>query len=242
MPRALSLSPLTDGHERDTVTEILEFARQTGIPRVEALTALADSMDEAVRRERAIETGSAAARQTARILLALPIVTAAGAELFGFTVVEVLFGSVLGVVCLVFGVALNLAAMWWMRTIRANIPHPPTNTGLVLDLAAAVAVSSGLTARHLEQLTRRAQAWDTVSELAAIGRYRALSKETGVPVSGLLAMEARLVRTAARVEVDTALELLPGKLLGPVGACLFPAFIVTTVVPVVASMVGKLVS
>lgn len=242
MPRALALSPLTDGPERDTVTEILEFARQTGVPRVAALTALADSLDEAARRERAIRTGSAATWQTTRILLALPIATAAGAELFGFNVVEVLFGSALGLVCLVFGVALNLVAVWWMKRIRASIPRPPTNTGLVLELASAVAVSAGLNTRHLEELTRRAQAWDTLSELTAIGRYQALSTDTGVPISGLLSMEAQLVRTASRVDVDAALELLPGKLLGPVGACLFPAFIVTTVFPAVASMVGKFVS
>ncbi|MEY4477625.1 MAG: hypothetical protein RJA31_1129, partial [Actinomycetota bacterium] len=41
--------------------------------------------------------------------------------------------------------------------------------------------------------------------------------------------------------VEHALELLPGRLLGPVGVCLFPAFIATTVIPVVVSMVTQFV-
>ena len=242
LPRALALSALDDETERDTVTDILEFSRHTGAERVAVLTALADSREESIRRERTIDTASAATRQTTRILLALPAATALGAELFGFAVFEVLFGSPVGWLCIVFGVILNVMAVRWMASIRASIPRPPRNIGLVLELAAAVAVSSGLTNRHLDQLALRATAWETDVEFRAIGKYRALSRETGVPVSGLLTMEAGQVRATARADVELAVELLPGRLLGPVGACLFPAFIVTTVVPVVASMVGKLSS
>ena len=235
----MEMSALAAGPESEAVDTIVEFARHTGVPRAVLLTALADSLDESDRRERATATGSATANQTSRILLALPLATALGAELFGFGVVATLIATPLGWACVALGVGLNLLAVWWMRRLRAMVPHPPLNTGLALDLAAATASSSGLTDARLDSIKRLTHEWGTGDEMLHIERHRALSRETGIPVAGLLAAEAGLVRHTARADVDHALELLPGRLLGPVGACLFPAFIATTVVPVIASMVGK---
>ena len=238
LPRALEISELSTQAERQVVDAIIEFARETGVPRAAALTALADSLEEAAHRERAIEIGSATARQTTRIMLALPLATALGAELFGFGVIRVLATTPAGWLCAILGVGLNIAASGWMRRIRAAVPRPPLNAGLALDLAASVSASSGLTPAHLERIADLAREWKTDNEMDDIHRHRALSRETGIPVAGLLTTEARLVRYSATTSAQHAIELLPGNLLGPVGACLFPAFILTTVIPVVAAMVG----
>lgn len=241
LDRALDVSGIALDPAREVVKSIVDFSRETGVPRAVALAALADSIDEAARRERAISTGSATATQTSRILIFLPAATAIGAEVFGFNVVATLMTTPVGWGCVIVGVGLNVVAAGWMKRIRSSVPRPPLNTGLVLDLAAAVSQSSGLTQRHVEQLALYAREWQTDVELAHIERYRALSRETGIPISGLLLTDASLIRLTARTDVEHALELLPGRLLGPVGVCLFPAFIATTVIPVVVSMVTQFV-
>lgn len=224
------------GDERTVVDDIVEFAKHTGVPRVAALTALADSLDERERRERAIETGTASARQTARILAVMPAATVIGAQLFGFDVVTVLVGTPIGWACLGFGAALSVIAWWWMRRIRESLYRPAIHAGLVVDLAAGIAQSTSITEPRRLALRRIAESWGTGSECGVIDDYRSLSRETGVPVVGLLAVEAGQIRRRAHARVLHELELLPGRLLPPIGACLFPAFVVTTVIPVVVTM------
>lgn len=220
------------------VEDIIEIAHDTGVPRHDALTALADSRDESERRARAVRTGSASARQTSVVLSALPLATAFTAQLAGFDVVAVLVGSAFGWFSLAVGLGLSAVAVKWMAVIRASIPEPAPHTGLVLDLAAGIAQTSGLTATHRQTLSELAQRWSSQAECELVERHSMLSRDTGVPLAGLLAVEARLSRERAYATVQHALELLPGKLLLPIGVCLFPAFIVTTVIPVVISMVS----
>ncbi len=242
LERALALSDIGGEAERGSVADILELARHTGVPRARVLTDLADSLDEAESRVGAISAASASARQTIRILTLLPLATAVAAQWFGFDVIRVLTATPLGWTCLVLGTGMTVAARKWMASIQKRMPNPSHHLGLILALAAGIARSSGLTATHRQALSQLAQKWGTEAELDEIDRHRRLSGETGVPIAGLLTVEAELVRRRASASVRHAIELLPGRLLAPVGACLFPAFIVTTVIPVVASMIGDFVA
>ena len=238
LERAIQVSAVPDGEERAIVDTIIDFARHTGVPRAGVLAALADSVDASERRARAITTGSASARQTARILTLLPFATAIGAQSFGFDVFAVVTSTPLGWACLVVGTALAVVAQWWMRRIREELFNPAPHVGLILDLAAGVARTSAVSPSTVERLRHLAVAWGTVAEMEVIDSCRRLSRETGVPISGLLAVSAATKRHRAHDRVAEELELLPGKLLAPVGACLFPAFVVMTVIPVVASMMS----
>lgn len=240
--RALSLSELPSGPVSDAVDDILRISRETGIPRVAALLALADSLDESDRRTHRVELGSASARQTQRILLGLPVATALGAEFFGFRVVPILVTTPLGWVCALTGIGLSVLAWRWMERIRSAIPNPPLHVGLVTELAAGIARSSALSETSRRTLAERATAWGTFAEINGIDRHRQLSRDTGVPVAALLELEARRVREAAQRSVTEAIELLPGRLLMPIGSCLLPAFVATTVVPIVASMATNFVA
>lgn len=240
--RALALSELPSGPVSEVVHDVLRISRETGIPRVAALMALADSLDESERRTHRVELGSASARQTQRILLGLPVATALGAEFFGFRVVPILVTTPLGWVCMLTGVGLSVLAWRWMVRIRSAIPNPPIHVGLVTDLAAGIARSSALSTASRQTLAERATAWGTFTEIDGVERHRQLSHETGVPAAALLELEARRVREAVQRGVTEAIELLPGRLLMPIGLCLLPAFVASTVVPIVASMATNFVS
>ena len=239
LERALEISAISDHADRKIVSAILEFARHTGAPRATSLGSVADARDFSERCDRAVTTGSATARQTTRILALLPFATAIGAQVFGFDVVTVLVSTPLGWVCLALGAGLSLIAQWWMRRIRESLFRPAVNVGLVMDLAAGVARTSALTPSVLDRLRDLATVWNTTTEIEDVMRSQRLARETGVPIAGLLEVFASTARHRVHVRVLDEIELLPGKLLAPVGACLFPAFVVMTVIPIVASMASS---
>lgn len=233
---ARSASRVDSSSHSHTVEAVVEFSRITGSPRTLALLALADALDDADERERDIAVGMASSTATTRILIALPGITAVAAEMFGFTVISFLLTTPAGFACLGAGTVLVVAAWRWMSALRRKLPHPPPETGLVLDLAAALCRSSSLGPEQRSALAALASRWNTRDELNLLDDAVRLSRSHGVPVSQLLHIEADRRRTEARHKVRYAIELLPTALLAPVGTLLLPAFVVTTVVPVVVSL------
>lgn len=233
---ARRVSGVEDSRNAEIVDAVTAFSRSTGAPRTGVLTALADALDDSEQRERQITVGMASAIATTRVLCAMPGVTAVAAELFGFPVIVFLLTTLSGFACLVTGTALVLGSWRWMLRIRRSIPHPPVETGLVLDLAAALCRSSTIRAEQVHALTQLAERWGTVEEIPQLDDSIRMSRTHGVPVSHLLSIAAAQSRADAKHRVSYAIELLPTKLLAPVGTLLLPAFVITTVIPVVASL------
>lgn len=218
------------------VDVVLDVARTTGIRRSTALDLVADAEDQSARLVRMVEVGSSSARQTANILSGLPVLTVCAAELFGFPVLRVLFGSSFGWICLGAG-ALGVVMGWaWMARIRGAIPHITVGLGLALTIAAEIARSNSLGRDQRGLVDSLAVGWGTLAELASLDSLQSTAREFGVPLANILELEAQRVRREAMMNIEMAIELLPGRLLGPVGACLLPAFVLTTVVPIVVSM------
>ena len=179
-----------DPDERALVNEMLELSSSTGAPRAPALDVLADSVDGSERRRVAIVTGTATARQTTLVLGAMPIITILGAEFVGFPVIGVLFGGVVGWLLVGLGALLSLCGVWWMRRLSNSVPSPPVRTGVMLDLASSIARTSALTPERRRHLRSLADSWGTHSEADTLDRLHDLSMESGVPIAGLLAVEA----------------------------------------------------
>jgi tight adherence protein B len=205
------------------------------------MRALADAADSSAQIRRRVTIGSASARQSSRILLALPAITLAGAESSGVHAVWVLAASPIGWVCMAVSTFLTVAAWWWMRRIRRSIPEPQDEMGLVVLLAAEVSRTSALARERIELLSELATTWNRFTEMDVVARAQQLSKEYGVPVADILRLESARLVSESELAVEESLELLPGKLVLPVGLCLFPVFVLTTVLPVVISMVTGMV-
>lgn len=97
-------------------------AKEFGGPMALTLDSAATVLRErrAMRAIRASHT--AAARLSARVLTALPLLFTAFNCAVSESARRVLFGSPAGVTCLVIGLALNLIGWWWMRLIIAERP------------------------------------------------------------------------------------------------------------------------
>jgi tight adherence protein B len=224
------------------VADIMQLAHVTGTPRPRLLRLVADALDDANAVTRDVTLAAIAARQSAILLSALPLATAVAAGFFGVNVLGFLFGNPLGYGCLTIGTASTVLGWRWMTRLRRTIVAPPTTTGLLLDCVAEVLAVVGLSPPAREVLAECQVHWAADGEWATVERIRSTARDTGVPVAGLLRDAALEERRARRFSVRVAIESLPGKLLAPLGVCLFPAFITLTVIPSVATMVRGVIS
>ena len=218
------------------VSDILALAHVTGAPRPRLLRVVAEALDTNIAIERDATLASASARQSALILSLLPGGTVVAAQLFGVNTLRFLCGGPAGWLCLAIGVIATIAGWKWMEILRRRIVCPPVHSGLVGDLAAEVLSVSGLSAEANATLTHLANQWGTHSEWVVVAEIRSTARDSGVPVAGLLRAAAEECRRAARFTVRDSVERLPGRMLAPLGVCLFPAFITLTVIPTVAGM------
>ncbi len=227
--------------ESAVVADVLRLARETGTPRPRLLRVIAEALDEGNAIVRDVQLAAVAARNSAVVLAGLPLITAVLAWLFGVNVLGFLVGQPLGIVCLVVGVGATYAGWRWMGKLRTAIVAPPPTSGLLIDCVAEVLSVVALSPSARELLSECREHWSAEEEWREVERVQSVARDTGVPLAGLLRESAREMRRRCRFDVRLAIETLPGKLLVPLGVCLFPAFITLTVIPAVATMAGGLI-
>jgi tight adherence protein B len=225
-----------DTPQHPMMSDILQLARETGAPKSRLLLLVADALDENEGLRREVSIAATAARHSAVVLSALPIVTALASALFGVDAIGFLVIQPAGWVCLVVGVGATLAGWRWMAQLRGRVTVPALETGVLVDCVAEVLSVTGLTPDATELVARSAERWGVVREWDEVRSIREVGRNTGIPVANLLRSRATELRRAARFDVRGHIEELPGKLLVPLGLCLFPAFITLTVIPAIASM------
>lgn len=236
LPAVVHATTTPDSFETEIVRDVLAIARITGTPRPRLLRVIADGIDDNVAITREATLAAVAARHSAVVLAALPAVTAVLASLFGINSLGFLIGSPLGVICLVVGIGLTVVGWRWMARLRRSVRAPSLATGLVIDSVAEVVAAAALSAEARDAFTEVVSRWGSSDEWEAIEDLRGQSRQTGVPVAGLLRNAARDCRRRALFDVREVIENLPGRMVIPLGVCLFPAFVTLTVVPAVAGM------
>lgn len=90
-----------------------------------------------------------------------------------------------------------------------------------------------------------AQVWGDAARrpgLGGLGRAMLRAVESGSSVSDALARLAEDLRAGARVEAESRARTVGVRAAVPLGLCLLPAFVLVGVVPLVAGMVGTLLS
>lgn len=220
----------------DFVSDILKIARETGAPRTRVLRLVADALDSNLELDREATIAATSARHSAVVLTALPAFTLVVTELFGMRALAFLLGGPVGWLCLLVGVGASFGGWTWMERLRRRIPVPSAATGILGDVVAEILSVAGLRTEAEEALRACGERWGFVTEWTAIADIRAASRESGIPVAGLIRADADERRRTARFAVRETIERLPGQMLIPLGVCLFPAFVTLTVVPAIAGM------
>jgi len=101
------------------------LAEQAGAPLAGMLDRMANSIHAEVELDREVALEAGPARATARLMAVLPLFGLGLGFLLGVNPVAVLMGSGLGVACLVGGLALACAGLWWIERIVSALDGPP---------------------------------------------------------------------------------------------------------------------
>lgn len=115
------LAALPGATELASLAAAWQVAHRSGAGLATTLTGVAEVIRGEMATARLVETELAAARATANLMVALPIgVLLLGAGI-GAQPWQFLIGSPIGLGCLIIGLALDLAGVWWMQGIAAKV-------------------------------------------------------------------------------------------------------------------------
>ena len=213
-------------------------ATDVGSPLAPTLRDFADSLRDLAQAQREITVALAAPTATARLVLALPFVGVLFGLLLGFNTLGTLFATPIGWVCLGVGAGLLLgAARWNSRLVRRAQPRDHT-PGLAFDLLAIAVVGGGSLDRARSAVAAAIERFSLDGTLATDGTEEVLdlSRRAGIPAAELLRSEATERRRQARADVSARAQALSVRLMIPLGVCVLPAFMVLSVVPLLATV------
>jgi tight adherence protein B len=166
-------------------------ATEAGAPLAPTLREFAGSLRSLAQAQREIHLALATPAATAKLVMALPVVGVLFGMLLGFNTFATLTTTPVGLICLVVGGGLMLAAAAWNRAlVRTAQPHDLT-PGLEFDLMA-IAVSGGAA------LDRSRLSVDTAIATYGIGPPAAPGATTRTPPSSRPNPARAASRTAHR--------------------------------------------
>jgi tight adherence protein B len=218
-------------------------ATDAGAPLAPSLQDFAQSLRNLAQASRDLRTALAGPVATARMVILLPLVGVLFGIVLGFNTVGTLFGTPSGLVCLLAGAALLVAARAWNRRLVSGARPRQLTPGLALDLTA-IAVSGGASLTRAVRLVDAARVRCGIQDDGAdavIAEVLALSRRAGVPAAVLLRGEAEELRRRARSAGERQAATLAVSLMLPLGLCILPAFMLLGVAPLLISIVSSTV-
>ena len=216
-------------------------ATDSGAPLAQSLIDFATSLRSLAQARRDASVALSGPAATAKLVLALPAVGVLFGMALGFDTLGTLFTTIPGLLCLVAGGSLLIAARAWNRRLVAGSQPTELTPGLVLDLFA-IAVSGGAS------LDRADFAVSHVAQRCGIGNTRDriepvldLARRAGVPAAALLRSEADRVRRDATSDAHRRAARLAVTLMMPLGLCVLPAFMLLGVAPLMIAILSSTV-
>lgn len=215
-----------------------EVAETVGAPLAETLRAVADSLRDASELRDDVRVALAEPMASARLMTWLPLLGLVVAAGLGLDPLGVLFGTTLGIVCLVAGLAMIVTARVWTRRLVVRAQPAPETPGMHEELLAA-ALSGGVSVGRARDVLSRCDEWTEAAtrDSAEAERVLSLSRAAGVPAVELLRASAAHARHRARTDGRTRAARLGTRLLIPMGVCTLPAFLLLGVAPMLLSVV-----
>jgi tight adherence protein B len=226
------------------LNSVFEFAEEQGAGVCAVFLRLQSVFESVAEAHRQVALAAVAPKATARLVIALPVVTLLLTQLAGLNPLRVLLTNAFASVSVLAGIGLLFAASRWSGRLIAKATATQPDEALVLDLAT-VALSAGRTlpdsiAFALEKLNSLDTAIELSPELkAGIRRTRSLSESLGVPTAQLLAALADRWRAQQQNDRLIRIEKLSVSLMLPLGLAVLPAFLLITVLPVMLTLLAN---
>jgi tight adherence protein B len=210
-----------------------------GAPVAHVCEVFGEAFSEFGRIERDVETAVAGPKFASRIMLTLPAVGVLLAAALGLNAIEFLLSTALGWICLSGGVGLLGLALWWSRQLIAGVHLRDAPLGVV-PLVTSAALRAGIGMRTASDALDSACDKAGLLRFAPVGdRELQLASAWGIPLADVVLVSARLDRAREMARVRSRAQELSERLLVPLGACVLPAFILLSVVPIVVQLIGS---
>lgn len=216
-------------------------ATTAGAPLAPTLSAFAAGLRALADAEQDARVALAGPVATARLVLGLPVIGIVFGMLLGFNTLGTLVTTVPGLLCLVVGIALLVAARRWNRRLVAAAQPSPELPGLALELLA-IAVSGGGSLDRARESVAAALDEFGIRATGSPDAVLDLSARAGVPAAALLRAEADEARRDARATAQAAAAALGVRLMIPLGVCVLPAFMALGVGPLLLAVLSSTVA
>ncbi|KJL25924.1 Bacterial type II secretion system protein F domain protein [Microbacterium oxydans] len=213
-----------------------EIATTVGAPLAEVLRMIAETLRDAAAAADDVRIALAEPAGTARLLLWMPFAGLFLGSALGFDTIGVIFGTVLGAFCVIFGLLLVVAARLWTSLLLRKAAPAPGTPGMRAELVA-IALAGGASIDRALHLVSQTSVSGGGEE--RVGAVLDLSRAAGVPAAELLRASAAQDRHAARVQGQLRAAKLSTRLLFPLGVCTLPAFLLLGVGPLLLSVLGS---
>lgn len=218
-------------------------ANESGAPLASSLRETADTLRQLGQLHRDVDAALAGPRSTARFVGVMPVLGLLFGALLGFDTIGVLFGTPLGVGCLVAGALLTVAAARWTSRLVARARPAESSPGLTAQLVAIGLAGGGSLARARDLATEALTRHDLgeSDDAQRIDRVLELSRAAGVPAAELLQSEARQIGREATSRAQSRAAALGTTLMIPLGVCVLPAFMLLGVAPMMIAIFSSTV-
>lgn len=225
------------------VAAVWRIAARSGAPIADALSELSEQLRAAADVRREIRTVLAAIRASSRLMMLLPLLGFVIACGLGIDVASAVAESRFAQAGLVIAcVLLWLGHRWTQSMVRRCVP-PRVCSGLTCQLIV-LGLTAGWSIQRCRDETMQLALWRGVepADWAVIEPVLHLAERSGAPVVPLLLAEQRGLQVSAHVAAKERVGVLSVRALIPLGLCVLPAFVLSTVVPVILSLVSNTLS
>lgn len=207
---------------------------------IEYVAELFHSRERALQR---IEIAHASPKATARLMLWLPVLILAMAQLLGWGVLDSLTQKPIVSASMVLGAGLLFLSKMVSSSFLKKAKPNESFVGFYL-LGVSLEISGGA---HLEQAQLRAEGLyleifresPPVGELEIMEEVSKLVEQKGARAINLLRKQAKLMQDDALLATEVKIEKLGIRLMLPLGLGVLPAFVFLAIVPLMATTLGS---
>jgi tight adherence protein B len=222
---------------------VLTVAKKSGSSvanEIDSVAALVRARDRFSQR---IQVAHANPKSTSRLVIWLPLLTLAMAQLVGWDVIGTLSERPIVFVSFLFGLCLLLTSKLVTSRMLIKVQPEESIAGFYL-LGVALATSGGANLFQAKELVSKIYMEHfgqepPASELLELCQIEELVSETGARVSELLLRQSQSMQEAENLKTEIKSEKLGVRLMLPLGLGVLPAFVFLAIVPLMVTMLGS---
>lgn len=225
------------------VRYLLEVSRDSGSAVANEIESVAVLLGARERFSQRIRVAHANPKATARLVIWLPVISLAMAQLVGWNVIGTLSEKPIVLLSFIFGLGLLLTSKLVTNRMLNRVQPEETATGFYL-LGVALETSGGANLFQAQQRASKIYSdfFDQTppeAEVMEVVQIEKLVQETGARVSELLIRQAQSMQDAELIKTEIKIEKLGVKLMIPLGLGVLPAFLFLAIVPLMVTTLGS---